>query len=180
MQLVRFRMRSKSLPRTRRRSRRSGMTPSGQLCCRVDSAGRQHFNFRQQVWLHPAVPMAYTKVPGTALTTLAANLLALALQRPSGRESRLAIAIAARCARGLARQFCEECLLAAPEGGWVMPRATIRAWLARRLQARREPVSAGTRARSRAGPRCHARARGRGRELDRRRADECGPRAAPP
>jgi hypothetical protein len=118
--------------------------PLEQLRYFVDRNGRQHFNFRQQVWLDPTVPMAYTRVPSIALTTLAVNLLAQALrQRASDlkrgsrleRDSLLAIGQSTRCALTLARQFSEECLLGAPDEGWVMPRATIRAWLSARLRS---------------------------------------------
>jgi len=78
--------------------------------------------------------MAYTKVPSTAMTNLAANLLTLALRERGQRsERRLESALAARYALALARQFSSECLLRAPDEGWVIPRATIRAWLAARL-----------------------------------------------
>jgi len=100
----------------------------------VDASGRQYFNFPQQVWVHPAIPMAYTKVPSTAMTNLAANLLALALRERGDRsEARLETALASRYILALARQFSTECLLEAPDEGWVIPRAAIRAWLAARL-----------------------------------------------
>lgn len=106
-----------------------------QLRCFVDHKGRQHFNFRQEVWLDPAVAMAYTKVASTALTTLAANLLALALaERDRRRTSYLQVAMASRFAVVFARRFSEECLLPAPDEGWVMPCTAIRAWLVSRLR----------------------------------------------
>lgn len=102
--------------------------------CIVDRRGRQHFNFQQRVWLHPAIAMAYTKVPSAAMTTLAANLLTLALRTPGERAlGRLEWALASRYARALARRFSAECLLHAPDEGWVIPCAAIRAWLATRL-----------------------------------------------
>jgi hypothetical protein len=114
--------------------RRAARAVNSQLRCIVDSNGRQHFNFAQRVWLRPAIPMAYTKVPSTAMTTLAANLLTLALEeRGEHSESSLEAALAARYALALARQFSRECLLNAPDEGWVIPRAAIRAWLATRL-----------------------------------------------
>jgi hypothetical protein len=119
-----------------RRSRqcRGGYTGSEQLLCIVDGSGRQYFNFPQQVWVHPAIPMAFTKVPSTAMTNLAANLLAIALrQRGERSEPRLETALASRYVLALARQFSTECLLQAPDEGWVIPRAAIRAWLAARL-----------------------------------------------
>jgi|SRR5579862_9278126 len=113
---------------------RHGRSGQEELLCIVDDSGRQHFNFRQRVWLHPAIPMAYTKVASTAMTTLAANLLTLALRERSARaETRLESALASRYALALAPQFSRECLLHAPDRGWVMPRAAIRAWLAARL-----------------------------------------------
>lgn len=126
------RQRSGSVARTRQR--RGGHSGNEPLLCIVDSRGRQHFNFQQRIWLHPGIPMAYTKVPSTAMTTLAANLLALALRERGERsEARLEAALAARSALALARQFSTECLLQAPDAGWVIPRAAIRAWLAARL-----------------------------------------------
>lgn len=124
--------------------RKGSVRPLEQLRYFVDRNGRQHFNFRQRVWLDPAVPMAYTRVPSIALTTLAVNLLAQALRQRAARlkrgsrperDSLLAIGQSTRCALTLARQFSEECLLGAPDEGWVMPRATIRAWLSARLRA---------------------------------------------
>jgi hypothetical protein len=114
--------------------RRSAGSSNEPLRCVVDSAGRQHFNFDQRVWLHPAVPMAYTKVPSAAMTTLAANLLVLAIRERSGRcQAGVESALAARYAVALAHRFSTECLLNAPDEGWVIPRAAIRAWLATRL-----------------------------------------------
>jgi hypothetical protein len=83
----------------------------------IDRHGAQHFNFQQQLWLERSVAMAFTSVPTTALETLAINLLALA----SGHAgTRLKL---------LARDFCEQCLLGAPQQGWVLPRPVIQAWM---------------------------------------------------
>lgn len=121
-------------PARRSRQHRIGHAGNEQLLCIVDGSGRQYFNFPQQVWVHPAIPMAYTKVPSTAMTNLAANLLALALRERGERsEARLETALASRYVLALARQFSTECLLQAPDEGWVIPRAAIRAWLAARL-----------------------------------------------
>jgi hypothetical protein len=120
----------------RSRRRRGQHAGNEQLLCIVDGSGRQYFNFPQQVWVYPAIPMAYTKVPSTAMTNLAANLLALALnERGERSEARLETALASRYVLALARQFSTECLLQAPDEGWVIPRAAIRAWLAARLSS---------------------------------------------
>jgi hypothetical protein len=83
----------------------------------IDQRGRQHFNFRQRIWLDRSVEMAFTHVYSIALKTLAANLLALALEQPS------------RCAVRLAPAFSRECLMGAPDKAWVLPKATIESWL---------------------------------------------------
>jgi len=104
-----------------------------EYCYRLDSSGRQHFNFRQCIWLQPQVAMAMTPVVTIALRTLAANLLSLALRdhehAVAGSDNPLIAT--------LARRFCEQCLLTAGAGGWVIPRASIRAWVA--AQRRRGP-----------------------------------------
>jgi hypothetical protein len=82
----------------------------------LDHRGRQHFNFRQVVWLDPQVDMAFTRVYSVALKTLAINLLTLALRRP-GRRALL-----------LAPAFSRECLMGAPDRAWALPKATIEAW----------------------------------------------------
>ena len=92
----------------------------------VDRAGRQHFNFAQRVWLRRSVRMACTRAHSTALATLAANLLAMVLEECERSAARKA---SRRRAIGLARQFAEDCLLTAPEDGWVMPRDAIEAWI---------------------------------------------------
>ncbi len=90
---------------------------------RLDGTGRQHFNFRQRLWLQPRVAMAVTPVITIALETLAANLLSLALNGTGdGSCDRLALK--------LARRFCEQCLLTADPDGWLIPCASIRAWVA--------------------------------------------------
>jgi len=93
----------------------------------VDAAGRQHFNFAQQIWLDASVQMAYGRVYTTALETLAVNLLSMATPE---RNHRTAIGVASRRAVSLARAFCEECLFGGPEDAWVLPRQTVKAWLA--------------------------------------------------
>jgi hypothetical protein len=99
----------------------------------VDRRGRQHFNFRQTLWLDAAVEMAFTRVYSTALKTLAANILAQALDKP------------ARRAVQLAPTFTRECLMGAPDKAWALPRSTIEAWFAskqRRAQHVRRARSA--------------------------------------
>jgi hypothetical protein len=83
----------------------------------MDQRGRQHFNFRQTIWLDRAVDMAFTRAYSTALKTLAANMLALALDEP------------ARTAFRLAPAFSRECLMGAPDKAWALPRSTIESWL---------------------------------------------------
>lgn len=111
------------------------------ICYYIDPNGRQHFNFVQQIWLDPLVPMAYTHVHSTALTTLAVNLLTFVL---SERDYRAAIGTTCRRAVALAREFSEDCLLTAPDQAWVMPHSAIKAW----INSRQRPRAAG-RARSR-------------------------------
>lgn len=101
------------------------------FCFYVDRAGRQHFNFAQQVWLQPGVDMAVTGVVTVALETLALNVLAHVM-----RECDLATALGiapCRAAR-LTRQFCLECLLTAGQSGWKIPRETVRSWLLARVR----------------------------------------------
>jgi hypothetical protein len=43
----------------------------------IDRQGRQHFNFRQRVWLDASVQMACTRGYSLALETLALNLLTM-------------------------------------------------------------------------------------------------------
>jgi hypothetical protein len=92
----------------------------------LDHRGRQHFNFRQAVWLDPGVDMAFTRVYSVALKTLAVNLLTLALEQP-GRRAEL-----------LAPAFARECLMGAPDRAWALPKSTIEAWFeSRQRRARR-------------------------------------------
>jgi hypothetical protein len=108
----------------------------------IDQRGRQHFNFRQTIWLDASVDMAFTRVYSVALKTLAANLLALALEKP-GRRAVL-----------LAPAFSRECLMGAPDKAWALPKSTIEAWLAsqrrrmqrvRRARARRKSAKVARR-----------------------------------
>jgi hypothetical protein len=88
----------------------------------IDQRGRQHFNFRQKIWLDASVPMAFTRVYSVALKTLAANLLCLAIDKPVRNAIRLAPA------------FSRECLMGAPDRAWALPKATIQAWLESKRQ----------------------------------------------
>ncbi len=99
----------------------------------VDRQGRQHFNFRQRVWLDASVQMAYTRVYSVALKTLAVNLLMLVTPK---RNCRAAARLTSRQAILLAPSFIRECLSGAPDAAWVMPRAAIEAWLESRPRAR--------------------------------------------
>ena len=92
----------------------------------IDRHGAQHFNFQQQLWIERSVAMAFTSVRTTALETLAINLLALA--SAPARTPRIRIGTPARL-KPLARDFCEQCLLGAPQEGWVLPRPVIQAWM---------------------------------------------------
>ena len=92
----------------------------------LDHRGRQHFNFRQAIWVDPSVDMAFTRVYSVALKTLAVNLLTLALERP-GRQALL-----------LAPAFSRECLMGAPDRAWALPKSTIEAWFeAKQRQSQR-------------------------------------------
>jgi hypothetical protein len=99
----------------------------------LDRHGAQHFNFEQCLWIERSVAMAFTPVRTTALETLAINLLALAAPPGDARPAR-------DCARArllpMAREFCEQCLLGAPQAGWVLPRPVIRAWMHARQRSR--------------------------------------------
>jgi len=68
--------------------------------------------------------MAVTPVMTIALETLALNLLL----RVVGPQDR-ALGITYRRVSSLRRRFCSECLLTANADGWVMPRASVKAWL---------------------------------------------------
>lgn len=91
----------------------------------VDRRGRQHFNFRQFVWLDPEIQMACTPIQTTALETLAVNLLTLVIR---GRDCRTPIGYTSQRVIDLVPHFCAECLLASPPNAWVLPGATIKAW----------------------------------------------------
>jgi hypothetical protein len=91
----------------------------------IDQRGRQHFNFKQVVWLDPSVQMAFTRVYSIALKTLAANVLALTLKT----RYRTAIGPRGPSAVLLASSFSRECLLGAPDEAWVLPKSTIESWL---------------------------------------------------
>jgi hypothetical protein len=93
----------------------------------VDATGRQHFNFVQQIWLRPQVEMAVTPVMTVALETLAVNLLSEVTRR---RDCAAAVGLTSRRVIQLAPRFCQECLLTAQANGWVIPRASVRSWLA--------------------------------------------------
>jgi hypothetical protein len=86
----------------------------------LDRYGRQHFNFRQHIWLDPGIQMAYTPIRTIALDTLAINLLTFEVHDRAGFTSQRAIELIA--------PFCTECLLTSPRNAWLLPRATIKAW----------------------------------------------------
>jgi hypothetical protein len=102
----------------------------------VDSSGRQHFNFVQRVWLQPQVEMAVTPVPTFALETLAVNLLTEVMRE---RDYVAVVGVTSRRAMQLASMFCEECLLTAHGNGWVIPRASVKSWIA--AHSRKRPVN---------------------------------------
>jgi len=114
------------MPGRHHQPKKSARRQNGDIVFYVDRDGRQHFNFTQQVWLDRTVPMAYAKVHSTALATLAVNLLTLVL---SERDFSAAVGRTCRRALALAREFSDECLISAPDQGWVMPRAAIEAWI---------------------------------------------------
>jgi len=109
------------------------VAPPEDIRFHIDRDGRQHFNFEQQIWLDPSVPMACTRVHSTALDTLAINLLTLVLRQ---RDYHAAIGTSCRRAVVLAREFSDDCLLRAPKQAWVMPRSAIRAWIDSRRRGR--------------------------------------------
>ena len=113
----------------------------------VDSTGRQHFNFVQQIWLLPQVEMAVTPVMTVALETLAVNLLTLVSRR---RDQPAAVGVTSKTVLELAPRFCKECLMTALPDGWVIPRASVRSWLAAHARA---AASASVRRRPARGPR---------------------------
>jgi hypothetical protein len=93
---------------------------------RLDRSGQQHFNFPQRVWVRASVAMACTRAPSTALTTLALNMLVLALVETANRK----IPTDRHIGRKLAQRFAVECLLSAPASAWVIPKAVVRTWAA--------------------------------------------------
>jgi hypothetical protein len=99
----------------------------------IDRQGRQHFNFRQRVWLDASVQMAYTRVYSVALKTLAVNLLMMVMAK---RDYHAATRLTPRQAGLLAPSFVRECLSGAPDEAWALPRTTIEAWLESRLRGR--------------------------------------------
>jgi hypothetical protein len=110
------------------------LTSHGAIEFFLDPAGRQHFNFSQQVWLDPAVQMAYTHLPTTALRTLAVNVLTLITAE---RDYRAAIGTTSKRAIRYAQRFCDDCLLTASEYSWALPRETLEQWLASQQRPRR-------------------------------------------
>lgn len=121
-------------PRSRQTARRAGQQSGGDFCYYVDTQGRQHFNFVQRIWLRASVGMAVTPVMTIALETLAINLLTHLIRE---RDYPVAVGVTSRRVLKLARRFCTECLLTAQADGWVMPRSTLRAWLASRAGTQR-------------------------------------------
>ncbi len=118
-----------SLASTRRAARRSARSCSTRAGpARGPDEFRYYIDRRgaQQLWIVRSVAMAFTPVRTTALETLAINLLALASAEPTvhGRRSGLPARL-----KPLAREFCEQCLLGAPQEGWVLPRPVIQAWM---------------------------------------------------
>jgi hypothetical protein len=111
----------------------------------IDRQGRQHFNFRQQVWLDASVQMAYTSVYSVALKTLAVNLLTLVTRK---RDYQAAVGLTSRRVVALAASFSRECLLGAPNQAWALPKASIKAWLDSRLRVRSLPRPRRSEARS--------------------------------
>jgi hypothetical protein len=99
----------------------------------VDSNGRQHFNFVQHVWLQPQVEMAVTPVLTVALETLAVNLLTEVTRE---RDYVAVVGVTSRRVMQLASTFCDECLLTAHGDGWVIPRASVKSWMAAHLRKR--------------------------------------------
>jgi hypothetical protein len=99
----------------------------------IDRQGRQHFNFRQRVWLDASVQMAYTRVYSVALKTLAVNVLTMTTRK---RDYQVAVGFTSRRVVLLAPSFIRECLLDAPDGAWALPKSSIKAWLESRLRTR--------------------------------------------
>jgi hypothetical protein len=122
--------------RAARRPRRESAPPrglNGDVCFYVDSRGRQHFNFPQRIWLYPSVQMAVTPMMSIELETLAVNLLTPLTRE---RDCPTLVGVTSKRVRRLAGCFCAECLLTARSQAWVIPRSTIRAWLASHTKRR--------------------------------------------
>jgi len=120
-------------PSARRQEQSKGCLREFEFRYFIDRQGRQHFNFRQRVWLDASVQMAYTRVYSVALKTLAVNLLIMVMAK---RDYHAAARLTPRQAGLLAPSFIRECLLGAPDEAWALPRTTIEAWLESRLRAR--------------------------------------------
>src|ERR1700722_1450885 len=97
----------------------------------IDRQGRQHFNFKQRVWLDASVQMACTRGYSLALETLALNLLTMVTRT---RDYRAAVGVTSRRAMLLAPSFSRECLLEAPDEAWALPKASIKAWVKSQLR----------------------------------------------
>ncbi len=99
----------------------------------VDRLGNQHFNFSQEVWLNSSVAMAQTSNYSVALKTLGLNLLTLTLGERNVRAERGATS---NTALAFAAAFSRECLLNAPHRSWILPKSTVRSWLASKKRKR--------------------------------------------
>ena len=77
--------------------------------------------------------MAVTPVLTVALETLAVNLLT-EVTRERGYVAE--VGVTSWRVMQLAATFCEECLLTARGSGWVIPRASVKAWMAAHLRKR--------------------------------------------
>jgi hypothetical protein len=80
--------------------------------------------------------MAVTSIMTLALKTLAVNLLT---QVTRERNCTVAVGTTSRRVLQLAQRFCGQCLLTAHRDGWVIPRATVKAWLAAHARTGRQP-----------------------------------------
>jgi hypothetical protein len=95
----------------------------GDVCFYVGPQGRQHFNFRQRLWLYLPVPIAVTPGMTIELETLAVNLLTRLTQE---RDYRAAMGVTCKRLRRLASRLCAECLLTEQSPAWVMQRSSPR------------------------------------------------------
>jgi len=123
-----------SLARLRTTSRQQGPTfhrRNDDYRYFIDRQGRQHFNFKQRVWLDASVQMACTRGYSLALETLALNLLTMVTRT---RDYRVAVGVTSRRAMLLAPSFSRQCLLEAPDEAWALPKASIRAWVKSQLR----------------------------------------------